>query len=80
MNVERRVVAVHLDQHDLVFIVFRDQDIELEASFFVSLGASGVPADDLQKCVPLSRFDLKLDDKGDFAHGLLSFEYRLKED
>ena len=30
MNVERRVVAVHLDQHDLVVIVFRDQDIELE--------------------------------------------------
>ena len=47
MNVERRVVAVHLDQHDFVVIVFRDQDIELEASFFVSLGASGVPADDL---------------------------------
>ena len=69
VDVEGRVVAVHLHQHDLVVIVFRDQHVELQAAFLVQFGAGGMATDDLKKGVALARFDVELDDEGDFAHG-----------
>ena len=62
MNIEGRVVLVHLHQHNLVLALFRDQDVELQAAFLVRLGAGGMTANNLEKFITYAVTKRELDD------------------
>jgi crotonobetainyl-CoA:carnitine CoA-transferase CaiB-like acyl-CoA transferase len=65
--VERRLVAPFFDQNDMLIVVLRQHQVELQTAV-VSPGALRVPAHKFEELSSMFGFDLEVDDNHDLAH------------